>query len=250
MLKKNSDEDIKENDNSNNHLVDIVKNSKIKQIPKEISLKKGIKLTDEDFLSIIPMLKNLKYLDYLNVSSNNLEYKSMAGLADIMDDLKFLEYLNFNQNNLDDKGALELVRGIPKLKNLRSLGLFYNQIKSAAFERISHELDIFDNMKFINFSTNYIYQDEMENLIYTVSNMQHLVYLNLSCNQISNEGLLYLAEKFPKSLQRLNISENEITQSGFIEFSNYLDRIPNLICLLICQISLMNEDLLLYYKYN
>lgn len=192
---------------------------------------KGIKLTDEDFLSIIPMLKNLKYLDYLNVSINNLEYKSMAGLADIMDDLKFLEYLNFNQNNLDDKGALELVRGIPKLKNLRSLGLFYNQIKSAAFERISQELDIFDNMKFINFSTNYIYQDEMDNLIYTVSNMKHLVYLNLSGNQMSNEGLLYLAQKLPKSLQRLNISENEITQSGYIEFSNCLDRIPNLIYL-------------------
>ena len=63
--------------------------------------------------------------------------------------------------------------------------------------------------------------------------MNNLIELNLSNNQISSEGLSYIGEILPKTIQKLNFSENEIYQDGFYDFGNYLKRMPNLMSLII-----------------
>ena len=116
MLKKNSDEDIKENDNSNNHLVDIVKNSKIKQIPKEISLKKGIKLTqyilqkeNEQFnvvrkkfkqgLQLIQNMKSKIYFDHIKLK-NKIEERDNHEKELLIQEK--INYMNYKKNEKSD----------------------------------------------------------------------------------------------------------------------------------------------------
>ena len=116
MLKKNSDEDIKENDNSNNHLVDIVKNSKIKQIPKEISLKKGIKLTqyilqkeNEQFnvvrkkfkqgLQLIQNMKSKIYFDHIKLK-NKIEERDNHEKELLIQEK--INYMNYKKNEESD----------------------------------------------------------------------------------------------------------------------------------------------------
>ena len=189
---------------------------------------RNIELNDEDMIEVIPYFTNLTFLSYLNLELNNLESKSMEILSNIMDMMPYLEYLNINQNNLRDEGIDELTKGIKKIKNLRGISLIYNKIKSKGIEKLSSQLSLFSKMKIINFSTNYIYEEEMDNLIFSISKMEHLINLNLSNNQISSTGLAILGEILPNSIQRLDFSENEITQEGFMEFSINLKRIPNL----------------------
>jgi Ran GTPase-activating protein (RanGAP) involved in mRNA processing and transport len=58
--------------------------------------------------------------------------------------------------------------------------------------------------------------------------MNNLIELNLSSNQISSEGLSFIAEILPDTIQKLSFTECEIYQDGFTDFGSYLYRIPNL----------------------
>ena len=189
---------------------------------------RNIDLNDDDMIDIIPYFINLTFLSYLNLELNNLEPKSMEILSTIMNLMPYLEYLNLNQNNLRDEGTDEITKGLKNIKNLRGISLMYNQIKCKGIEKLSTQLSLFSKIKLINFSTNYIYQEEMDNLVSAIGKMEHLIYLNLSNNQISSTGLAILGETLPNSIQRLDFSENEITQEGFMEFSTNMKRIPNL----------------------
>lgn len=159
---------------------------------------------------------------------NNLEYESMFSLENIMDLIPFLEYINLNQNNLGDKGTDYFTKGLTHIRDLRSLNFIYNQVKCNSIEKLSLELVKYENLKMINFSNNYIYNDEMDNLVWAIGKMNNLTYLNLSNNQIGSEGIALLGEILPKSIQRLNFSENEITEDGFMYFSKFMNRIPYL----------------------
>jgi Ran GTPase-activating protein (RanGAP) involved in mRNA processing and transport len=187
-----------------------------------------IGLDDNDMEEILPFFLNLTYLSYLNLSMNNLEYESMISLENIMDLIPFLEYINLNQNNLGDKGTDYFTKGLSHIRDLRSLNFIYNQVKCNSIEKLSLELVKYENLKMINFSNNYIYNDEMDNLVWAIGKMNNLTYLNLSNNQIGSEGIALLGEILPKSIQRLNFSENEITEDGFMYFSKFMNRIPYL----------------------
>ena len=188
-----------------------------------------IELDDNDIKEILPFFMNLTYISYLNLSMNNLEYDSMISFESIMNLIPFLEYINLNQNNLGDKGTEYFTKGLSNIRDLRSLNYIYNQVKCKSIEKLSLELVKYENLKMLNFSNNYIYNDEMDNLVWSIGKMNNLTYLNLSNNQIGTEGIALLAEVLPKSIQRLNFSENEITEDGFIYFSKFMNRIPNLL---------------------
>ena len=219
-------------------VVSLTINNKINLIENKINIgcmknlrvldMRNIDLNDNDMIDIIPYFTNLTFLSYLNLELNNLEPKSIESLSTIMNMMPYLEYLNINQNNLRDEGTEEITKGLKNIQNLRGISLMYNQIKCKGIETLSKQLSSFSKMKLINFSTNYIYQEEMDNLVSAIGKMDHLIYINLSNNQISSTGLAILGEVLPNSIQRLDFSENEITQEGFMEFSTYMKRIPNL----------------------
>ena len=194
---------------------------------------KNLELTDDDLIELIPYISNCTFLNYLNISMNNIGPVGIAELVKVFKMMPFIEYLNLNQNNLGDKGAIELANGILSLQQLRSLNLIYNQIKYRGIEALGYSIAQCPKLKMLNLSTNFVYHEEMDALIWGLGNLKQLTYLNLSNNQISSEGLALIGDILPDTIQNLNFSENEITQEGIMDFSTNLKRVPNLLRLIL-----------------
>ena len=193
----------------------------------------NIELIDKHIKELIPYLKSLNFLNYINISLNNLTYKSLELLEKVIQSQPFLEHIRLDQNSFGNEGIIALCEGLKKIDNLKSFSSFFTQIKTDGIDKLSKEIKRYKNLYYLNLSTNYIFYEEIDELISAIKCMNNLIELNLSNNQISSEGLWYLGEVMPKTLQKLNVSENEIYQDGFSEFGSYLSRVPNLKSLII-----------------
>ena len=193
----------------------------------------NIELIDKHIKELIPYLNSLNFLNYINISLNNLTYKSLELLEKVIQSQPFLEHIRLDQNSFGNEGIIALCEGLKKIDNLKSFSSFFTQIKTDGIDKLSKEIKRYKNLYYLNLSTNYIFYEEIDELISAIKCMNNLIELNLSNNQISSEGLWYLGEVMPKTLQKLNVSENEIYQDGFSEFGSYLSRVPNLKSLII-----------------
>ena len=195
----------------------------------------NLNLIDKNIKDLIPFIKDLNFLNYINISLNNLSHFSLEYLENIFSEFPYIEHLILDQNSFGNEGIISLSKGLKTIDgaNIKSLSLFYNQIKSEGIDALSLELKKYKNLYYLNLSTNFIFYEEIDELVYAIKNLNNLIELNLSNNQISSEGLSYIGEILPKTIQKLNFSENEIYQDGFYDFGNYLKRMPNLMSLII-----------------
>ena len=193
----------------------------------------NLELVDKNIKDIIPFLRHLKYLNYINISLNNLTYKSLAYLEELIPLQPFLEHIRLDQNSFGNEGIIALSKSLKNVDNLKTFSAFFNQIKTDGIDKLSNEIKRYKNLYYLNLSTNYIFYEEIDELVSAIKYMNNLIELNLSNNQISSEGLCFIGEILPKTIQKLNVSENEIYQDGFSEFGTYLSRIPNLTSLII-----------------
>ena len=195
----------------------------------------NLNLVDKNIKDLIPFIKDLNFLNYINISLNNLSHFSLEYLENIFSEFPYIEHLILDQNSFGNEGIISLSKGLKTIDgaNIKSLSLFYNQIKSEGIDALSLELKKYKNLYYLNLSTNFIFYEEIDELVYAIKNLNNLIELNLSNNQISSEGLSYIGEILPKTIQKLNFSENEIYQDGFYDFGNYLKRMPNLMSLII-----------------
>ena len=193
----------------------------------------NINLTDKNIKEFAPFMKNFIFLNYINLSLNNLSYKSLELLEQTIPLYSFLEHIILDQNTFGNEGIISLSKGLKKIDNLKSFSSFFNQIKTDGIDILSKEIKRYKNLYYLNLSTNYIFYEEIDELVSSIKYMNNLIELNLSNNQISSEGLCFIGEILPKTIQKLNFSENEIFQDGFSEFGSYLSRMPNLTSLII-----------------
>ena len=205
-----------------------MKNMRVLDIP-------NLNLVDDDIKDLIPYLQNLNFLNYINLSLNNLSHLSLEYLSKVFSSFQFIEHIVLDQNSIGNEGIIALSEGLKNIENadLKSFSAFFNQIKSDGIDRLSEELKKFKNLTYLNLSTNYIFYEEMDDLVNSFKYLNNLVELNLSNNQISSEGISYIGQILPKTIQKLNFSENEIYQDGFCDFGSYLSRMPNLNTLII-----------------
>ena len=193
----------------------------------------NLELVDKNIKEIIPFLKQLNFLNYINISLNNLTYKSLEYLEELIPLQPFLEHIRLDQNSFGNEGIIALSKSLKNIDNLKTFSAFFNQIKTDGIDKLSNEIKRYKNLYYLNLSTNYIFYEEIDELVSAIKYMNNLIELNLSNNQISSEGLCFIGEILPKTIQKLNVSENEIYQDGFSEFGTYLNRMPNLTSLII-----------------
>ena len=193
----------------------------------------NINLTDADVKQLVNFIKNFNFLNYINISLNNLSHKSLELLEEIIPLYPFLEHIVLDQNTFGNEGIIALSKGLKKIENLKSFSAFFNQIRTDGIDALSKEIKKYKNLYYLNLSTNYIFYEEIDELVSSIKYLNNLIELNLSNNQISSEGICFIGEVLPKTIQKLNFSENEIYQDGFSEFGTYLSRIPNLKRLII-----------------
>ena len=193
----------------------------------------NIGLIDNNFKDLIPYLKNLNFLNYINISLNNLSHNSLEEFAKIIDLFPFLEHIILDQNSFGDEGIIYLSDGLKKIDNLKSFSAVYNQIRTDGIEKLSEEIKRYKNLYYLNLSNNYLFYEEIDDFVAAIKYMNNLIELNISNNQISSEGISYIGEILPKTIQKLNFTECEIYQDGFSDFGSYLTRIPNLTTLIV-----------------
>ena len=190
----------------------------------------NLNLIDNDIKILIQYFKNLNFLNYINLSLNNLSHLSLEYLSEIFPSFQYIEHIILDQNSFGNEGIISLSEGLKNIEkaNIKSFSAFYNQIKSDGFDRLSQELKNYKNLTYLNLSTNYIFYEEMDDLVSSMKYLNNLIELNLSNNQISSEGISNIGQILPKSIQKLDFSENEIYQDGFCDFGSYLNLMPNL----------------------
>ena len=195
----------------------------------------NLSLVDQNIQDLIPFLQNLNFLNYINISLNNLSHLSLEYLSKIIPSFPYIEHIILDQNSFGNEGIISLCQGLKSIENvnIKSFSAFYNQIKSDGIDKLSEELKRYKNLTYLNLSTNYIFYEEIDDFVYAIKYLNNLIELNLSNNQISSDGISYIGEILPKTIQKLNFSENEIYQDGFCDFGNYLNRMPNLNTLII-----------------
>ena len=195
----------------------------------------NLNLIDDNIKDLIPYFQNLFFLNYINISLNNLSHLSLEYFSKIFSSFQYIEHIILDQNNFGNDGIIALSEGLKSVENanLKSFSAFYDQIKSDGFDKLSEQLKNYKNLTYLNLSTNYIFYEEMDDLVNSIKFLNNLVELNLSNNQISSEGISNIGQRLPKTIQKLNFSENEIYQDGFSDFGNYLNRMPNLNTLII-----------------
>ena len=195
----------------------------------------NINLSDKNIKDLLPFFQNLNFLNYINISLNNLSHISLEYLSGVFSSFEYIEHIILDQNSFGNEGIIALCQGLKKIENvnIRTFSGFYNQIKSEGIEKLSEELKRFKNLTYLNLSTNFIFYEEMDDFVSSIKYLTNLIELNLSNNQISSEGISYIGQILPKTIQKLNFSENEIYQDGFCDFGDYLNRIPDLTTLII-----------------
>lgn len=195
----------------------------------------NLNLSDKNIKDLLPFFQNLHFLNYINISLNNLSHLSLDYLSEVFSSFEYIEHIILDQNSFGNEGIIALCQGLKKIENIniRTFSGFYNQIKSDGIEKLSEELKRFKNLNYLNLSTNFIFYEEMDDFVSSIKYLTNLIELNLSNNQISSEGLSSIGQILPKTIQKLNFSENEIYQDGFCDFGDCLNRLPNLTTLII-----------------
>ncbi len=161
-------------------------------------------------LTEIPVLKGLGKLRLLNLSEN--EIQSLDGLKNLRN-LKNLEELHLDKNPIDVFSGLKYIKDLPHLK---MLSLYSNKIKSLTLLKILSNLKSLERL--------YLGYNLVENLdgLEQLKTLSNLKSLDLSGNNIT---ILDISRPVPPSLNKLNLSENPISQvvslGGFKEHKTY-----------------------------
>ena len=194
-----------------------------------------INLTDQNIKDLLPFFQNLNFVNYINISLNNLSHIALEYLSEVFSSFEYIEHIILDQNSFGNEGIIALCQGLKQIENIniKTFSGFYNQIKTEGLDKLSEELKRFKNLTYLNLSTNYIFYEEIDDFVSSIKYLTNLIELNLSNNQISSEGINYIGQILPKTIQKLNFSENEIYQDGFCDFGDCLNRVPNLTTLII-----------------
>ena len=211
----------------------------------------GNTLNDECFTSLIYIIKNLKSLRKFSISQNQVSFKGMNRIYEILKDINKYWYFNPNGGwfNLVDighqeekkfdlnyeKNSIPVVFGDLKINYLKknrkkfqekihfdfsNMKIRAKHIKSQIFE-LEKELINYPNLKIINFSYNYnISLPGYEALSQGFKKLPNLSKLILSSNNISDKAFEYIYGIFDKckNFGYIDMSINNITNSGFTNF--------------------------------
>ncbi|CAG8712624.1 2680_t:CDS:1, partial [Racocetra fulgida] len=171
-------------------------------------------------------LIQLKSLEELNLSSNNLTFRSEKAIAKILTDNKTLRTLNLSSNKinllieLEDKQNYDAFRSfnlnefenaLNKNQTLKSLDLSFNHLHLEAGRSLLRALRINKSITDLNLSDNHIVSEIGNSLL----EIKSIARINLKSTKISSDVIKAFADALRTNkiqLQSLNLSNNEISK--------------------------------------
>lgn len=169
---------------------------------------------------MLPLIKEIKTLQYLNLSNNNIGFDptlsvectvSVVELVDILQTIK-LDTLNISNNYLGPKGLEILAKMLVNNTTLTSLNLAGNNIGSQG-AKIAEVITQSLVLKELILSNNCIKQEEASFIAEAIPKCTSLTAIDLSSNIIGWEGVknLIQVQSQNTTLTSLNLKHNRIT---------------------------------------
>ncbi|CAG8691244.1 9806_t:CDS:2, partial [Cetraspora pellucida] len=181
---------------------------------------------DFKIIELENFLIKLKSLEKLNLSSNNLTFRSEKAIAKILTENKSLKTLNLSSNKinllieLEDKQnydafcsfkLTEFENALNKSQALKNLDLSFNYLHLEAGRSLLRALRINKSITDLNLSDNHIVSEIGNSLL----EIKSIVRINLKSTKISSDVIKAFADALRINkikLRSLNLSNNEISK--------------------------------------
>ena len=213
----------------------------------------GNSIKDEGFITLAKGLNNNQTLIKLIVSNNDIHPKGLKlGLDEISSNK--LYSLNISNNPILDEGVKKLTNSLKNFNNLHNLNISNCGFEFPGFEHLLNALQFIKRIEYLNVSGNNLKSDNFENLKPCFTSFG-VKYLNMAKCNLGNESTLVLGEclESNETIKSMNISNNKITDKGFISFIP-LFKANNIIENFDCSINYISDMTAKYFikniKYN
>uniref|UniRef100_A0A8C2DE10 Uncharacterized protein n=1 Tax=Cyprinus carpio TaxID=7962 RepID=A0A8C2DE10_CYPCA len=188
---------------------------------EEFELQK-FKKSDECLVRLSAVIKTSKRA---LLNDCGLTDKSCPALASVLGSDTSLKVLNMNNNNLQDSGVKLLCTGLKNINcKLEILSLKNNCITEGGCHVLAAALNSNpSNLTELDLSENKLGNPGMKIILTLFENVQcRLEKLKLNCISITDEGCAALASACNSNLRELDLSRNQIGDSGVTEISSLL----------------------------
>ena len=206
-------------------------------------------LGDQGIELLINAIKNSMSLISLNLTSNNIAYKGGQIIFEDLSEQKSIIDLNIssiegtNRNHLTHLGLKTIDHFFNKNGYIESLNLCGNSIKDEGFILLCNALYENKNLQNLNISNNNIRIQGLTQGLNLISTCK-LISLNISQNQLLDSGIKVLSNSlqyFP-NLQELNVSNCGFEFKGFEYLLNAFSSYKNLSSLNVSGNDIKHED--------
>uniref|UniRef100_A0A8C1ZHD3 NACHT domain-containing protein n=1 Tax=Cyprinus carpio TaxID=7962 RepID=A0A8C1ZHD3_CYPCA len=207
---------------------------------EEFELQK-FKKSDECLIRLSAVIKTSKRA---LLNDCGLTDKSCPALATVLGSDTSLKVLNMNNNNLRDYGVKLLCTGLKNINcKLEILSLKNNCITEGGCRVLAAALNSNpSNLTELDLSENKLGNPGMKVILTLFENVQcRLEKLKLNCISITDEGCAALASVFNSNLRELDLSRNQIGDSGVTEISSLLRNSQTLQILRLSDCSISEE---------
>uniref|UniRef100_A0A8C2DF53 Uncharacterized protein n=1 Tax=Cyprinus carpio TaxID=7962 RepID=A0A8C2DF53_CYPCA len=207
---------------------------------EEFELQK-FKKSDECLVRLSAVIKTSKRA---LLNDCGLTDKSCPALASVLGSDTSLKVLNMNNNNLQDSGVKLLCTGLKNINcKLEILSLKNNCITEGGCHVLAAALNSNpSNLTELDLSENKLGNPGMKIILTLFENVQcRLEKLKLNCISITEQGCAALASAFNSNLRELDLSRNQIGDSGVTEISSLLRNSQTLQILRLSDCSISEE---------
>ena len=167
-------------------------------------------IIEERIQSFTEGCSKLTNLTYIDLSNNNLGFKSIQYISEMLAGLKHLTRLDISNNSIGDEGSKYISMAIEKLNNLEVIDLSFNDIGPSGALYFAFSLKKLSNLKSINLADNNLQSIGAQYIALALTNHENLNCVDFFNNKIDTrtKQQISLMLETIKSLEYLNLSEN------------------------------------------
>ena len=181
-------------------------------------------ISDNGLAAICDSLEGNTSLQDLNISGTHLSYIEAKNVVEALQVSNVLQKLNISNNNISDDGMLAITNWLKNTATLQVLNVSSNHITNTGTREFA---DVKSMLQNLDISSNTIGDDGMLAISRWLRNNTTLQVLNVSNNNITSAGTKEL-EIIYNVLQKLDISNNWLSDDGALDISNCLNHISSL----------------------
>jgi len=186
---------------------------------KGINLSFCPKISPNSYIDFADCLKNLTNLSEINVGSNNLGDEGLKNICNFFNINSKLNTIDLSWNNISSSGFTLLCKEIANNKlRIKDLNLCGNKITDEGFKNFSEEVKVgtFNFLYRINFSYNLLGDQTMYIFLAFFSNFPNLSEINFSNNNITDSGVIQFSSiinDLIDNVDSIDISNNKLSDA-------------------------------------